>query len=114
MTTEGTRGCRDTTAYLELAATGTHKPLVSPLDLHLKLAPTALFFYDYLLTFAQEIKCIWARKPTGASFLFALNRYAVFVGRSVRLVQLMSWHGFLEKDADLVRLYSLCLPLRWS
>lgn len=64
----------------------------------------ALFFYDYLLTFAQEVKCIWARKPTGASFLFALNRYAVFVNRLVRLVQLMSWKGFLEKDADRVRL----------
>ncbi|KIP07078.1 hypothetical protein PHLGIDRAFT_118417 [Phlebiopsis gigantea 11061_1 CR5-6] len=67
---------------------------------YLELAATALFFYDYLLTFAQEVKCIWARKPTGASFLFALNRYAVFVNRLVRLVQLMSWKGFLEKDAD--------------
>lgn len=63
----------------------------------------ALFCYDYLLTFAQEVKCIWSRKLTGASLLYVLNRYAVLLNRLVRLIQLISWKGFTEAEADHVR-----------
>ncbi|RPD55564.1 hypothetical protein L227DRAFT_566527 [Lentinus tigrinus ALCF2SS1-6] len=37
--------------------------------------PIALVLYDYFLTFDLEVELFWRRKFTGASVLFALNRY---------------------------------------
>lgn len=36
---------------------------------------TAIFVYDWLLTFSAEIRLIWSRKITGAKILFLANRY---------------------------------------
>lgn len=69
-------------------------------------ARTVLFVYDFILTFPQEIKCIWSRRFSGASLLFAVNRYAVLVNRLVRLVQLVQWKGYTEAEADYVRVHS--------
>lgn len=39
----------------------------------------ALLVYDYLLTFGREVELYWKMKPTGASVLFAFNRYLTIV-----------------------------------
>lgn len=39
----------------------------------------ALFFYDYLITIGQEIEVVWRRKLTGATLLYVLNRYLIFI-----------------------------------
>ncbi|KAI1795344.1 hypothetical protein LXA43DRAFT_1090993 [Ganoderma leucocontextum] len=39
------------------------------------LAITALYIYDYAITFAREVELFWGRRFTGASLLFLLNRY---------------------------------------
>jgi len=40
------------------------------------LVTTTLAYYDLLLTFSNEVKCIWRRKFALPTFLFAVNRYA--------------------------------------
>ncbi len=37
-----------------------------------------LFIYEYFITIGEEVKYFWARKWTGASALFFLNRYVPF------------------------------------
>ncbi|TBU36907.1 hypothetical protein BD309DRAFT_838670, partial [Dichomitus squalens] len=34
-----------------------------------------VFFYDSIITTAEEIRCFWGRKITGAAILFWLNKY---------------------------------------
>ncbi|KAI0337379.1 hypothetical protein BDW22DRAFT_1364146 [Trametopsis cervina] len=61
-----------------------------------------LFFYDYLLTLPQEIKCVWQRPKHGAAVLFFLNRYVAFFNRLIILVQAISWSGETEPHADMI------------
>ncbi|KAI0918607.1 hypothetical protein AcV5_002553 [Taiwanofungus camphoratus] len=42
-------------------------------------ATATLFFYDYLITIGQEIEVVWRRKLTGATLLYVLNRYLIFI-----------------------------------
>lgn len=53
----------------------------------------ALLFYDYVLTFSREIRCIWHRKFTGATVLFLLNRYIFLVYRILMTVETFSLGG---------------------
>ncbi|KAI0937608.1 hypothetical protein AcV7_003600 [Taiwanofungus camphoratus] len=43
------------------------------------VASAALFFYDYITTISQEAQVVWCRKLTGASLLYILNQYVMFV-----------------------------------
>ena len=36
---------------------------------------SVILFYDYLITFGDEVQLFWRRKWTGATVLFILNRY---------------------------------------
>ncbi|KAI0337391.1 hypothetical protein BDW22DRAFT_1349194 [Trametopsis cervina] len=69
---------------------------------YLEVAASTLFFYDYLLTLPQEIKCVWQRPKHGAAVLFFVNRYVVFFNRLIRLVQTVSWSGETENNADVI------------
>ncbi|KAJ3488290.1 hypothetical protein NLI96_g2956 [Meripilus lineatus] len=40
------------------------------------IAEAALFTYEYLITFDQEVERIWRRKFSGASVIFLVNRYS--------------------------------------
>ncbi|KAI0777959.1 hypothetical protein BC629DRAFT_1594680 [Irpex lacteus] len=42
------------------------------------IASAALYYYEWLVTFDQEITHIWARRWTVATWIFALNRYSTF------------------------------------
>ncbi|KAI0078418.1 hypothetical protein K474DRAFT_1674125 [Panus rudis PR-1116 ss-1] len=42
----------------------------------LNLSAMTLVLYDYLLTFPQEVACIWNRKISAVTILFLTNRYA--------------------------------------
>ncbi|THG94966.1 hypothetical protein EW026_g6602 [Hermanssonia centrifuga] len=42
---------------------------------YINYAMTALVAYEYLLSIDQEVALIWRRKWTGATWLFATNRY---------------------------------------
>ena len=44
-----------------------------------KLSSTALVMYDYFLTLAKEYQTIWQRKPSLASLVLLINRYALVI-----------------------------------
>ncbi|KAG8683537.1 hypothetical protein FRC11_013441, partial [Ceratobasidium sp. 423] len=41
----------------------------------LAIAGFCILCYDYLLTFSEEVECIWKQKRSLVSTFFALNRY---------------------------------------
>ncbi|OBZ69330.1 hypothetical protein A0H81_10860 [Grifola frondosa] len=43
------------------------------------MATLSLIFYEYIVTFDREVQSIWGRKFTGATVLFILNRYLMFL-----------------------------------
>lgn len=43
---------------------------------------TAIFYYDYALTFGNECTRIWKQPRTRSNYLFFLNRYLTFFGVS--------------------------------
>ncbi|KAJ8463135.1 hypothetical protein ONZ51_g10449 [Trametes cubensis] len=45
------------------------------LDDRVSLASIVLPLYDFLITFDQEVRCIWTRKRTSASILYVIIRY---------------------------------------
>lgn len=66
---------------------------------------TGLIYFDYLLTFPNEIKCIWKRERIdGGTILLGIIRYATLLDATIRLVYLMSWVTQSEAEADLVRI----------
>ncbi|THG95135.1 hypothetical protein EW026_g6456 [Hermanssonia centrifuga] len=54
----------------------------------------ALVAYEFLITINQEISMAWQRKPTGATWLFMINRYLMLVTGvlEVRLPWMSSHH----------------------
>jgi len=48
---------------------------------------TAMWAYDFLLTFGQEVSHIWTRNATGTSILFVLNRYLFLFYNVVNVLQ---------------------------
>lgn len=54
-------------------------------------AAAALYCFDYLITFNDEVECVWRRRFSGATVLFAVNRYAMLAASAVNLVQIVPW-----------------------
>lgn len=54
---------------------------------------TAIFFYDYLLTFADEVHLLWRRRFSLVTVLFLLCRYTVFLDGLSRFVNYVYWRG---------------------
>ncbi|KAJ3540648.1 hypothetical protein NM688_g6197 [Phlebia brevispora] len=52
------------------------------------IAPAVIALYDHVITLGQEIACIWTRKPTLATIIFALNRYMTLC-KMILLVQIV-------------------------
>ncbi|KAG8712034.1 hypothetical protein FRC08_015122 [Ceratobasidium sp. 394] len=50
------------------------------------LASFVILVYDHILTFSDEVDRIWRREWTGATWLFALNRYLTELQFIVNLV----------------------------
>ncbi len=56
-----------------------------------------------MITFSNEIRCIWQRKFTGATVLFILNRYVFLFYLNVMVVTLLpAWQTVTERTASLV------------
>ncbi|CDO77539.1 hypothetical protein BN946_scf184912.g38 [Trametes cinnabarina] len=53
------------------------------------LAACVMLFYDMALTFGDEVENIWKQRFTGATVLWALNRYLSPLGY---IVVIVSWH----------------------
>ncbi|KDQ30103.1 hypothetical protein PLEOSDRAFT_1101120 [Pleurotus ostreatus PC15] len=46
---------------------------------YLRVSPLALFVYDYLVTFGDEVTFIWTKPKSLGTILYFLARYPVFV-----------------------------------
>ena len=64
----------------------------------------ALLFYDYVLTFPAEVRCIWNRKITGASLLFFVNRYCFLVFKVLLTIQMSTLITKQSPAMDKVRM----------
>ncbi|KAI0075487.1 hypothetical protein K474DRAFT_1664239 [Panus rudis PR-1116 ss-1] len=52
----------------------------------LYLIVLSLLTYDTILTFPQEVRCIWQRKWTGATFLYATIRYITMLHMVIQII----------------------------
>lgn len=55
-----------------------------------------------MLTFPSEVRTVRNRSVSGATIVLFVNRYATLANRLVRLIQMHSWFGEKEAQADLV------------
>ena len=64
---------------------------------------TALVIYDYLLTLTKEYQTIWRRKPSLASLVLLVNRYAlVTIAASLIAVALPVYDDALTSQVSLM------------
>ena len=61
--------------YCLAAGAGTTDSATSPITWKLLIHLIVVFIYDAIITTADEIRCFWGRKLTGAAVLFWLNKY---------------------------------------
>ena len=75
---------------------------IGPLHIMTRLTPSfhltrfahepAILYFDYLITFGDEVRFCWRRRPTSATILFFVNRYLSLVGNvPVILQSFRSW-----------------------
>ena len=55
--------------------------------------PQAVIFYDYLLTFTDEVTTIWRRKISLASVAILVNRYALLGVATSYVLSLLPMEG---------------------
>jgi len=63
------------------------------------LAASTFFFWDYCLTFGQEVELIWRSKWSPVKLLFYAVRYVTLVIRIVELVFYANISGFIRPSA---------------
>ncbi len=64
-----------------------------------------------MITFQDEVKCIWQRKFTGATLLFCINRYATLVSETLNvIIDLQAWQIQTEETASIVGPISFSFP----
>lgn len=87
---------------------------------YLHLIGVSILYYDYFLTFSDEVSHIWHRPKSGASYLFLLNRYftlladiAVNVGNFIPFETIPSCkhYVFFRQVALIIAQVIVCLIL---
>ena len=53
---------------------------------YIAIFPTALVFYEYVITLQEEVETIWRRRWNAATVLFMVNRYLMVVYNAVGIV----------------------------
>ena len=63
--------------------------------------PAAVFYFDYLLTFSDEVKLLWGRRFSIVKVLFILSRYTVCFAGLIRFLDYAYSWG--DSQIDVVR-----------
>ncbi|KAJ3556306.1 hypothetical protein NM688_g2102 [Phlebia brevispora] len=58
-------------------------------DFAVVIAGAALLLYDHALTSAEEVRCIWRRRPSSVTVIFFLLRYIPRLSQGVSIIQFM-------------------------
>lgn len=80
------------------------------------VAVSGLVFYEHATTLSQEIELIWARKKSGVTVIFALNRWFT-VGLAVSMLLLVpNWDTNIACEAVniLLPVFQLLLSIIWA
>lgn len=64
-----------------------------------------ILYYDFLLTFDDEVRFFWHRKWNSVTILFFLNRYLPLVGHVPGIVKVLATWSIK------VCVLSLCIPV---
>ncbi|KZT00362.1 uncharacterized protein LAESUDRAFT_732297 [Laetiporus sulphureus 93-53] len=62
------------------------------INAYCSLAVTALVFYEYIVTFPEEVHVIWGVRLTTVTVIFALNRYLLMVQGINSALTPVLWH----------------------
>ncbi|KZT05401.1 uncharacterized protein LAESUDRAFT_727048 [Laetiporus sulphureus 93-53] len=62
------------------------------------LATTALIFFEYIVTFSEEVHVVWGTRLTIVTVIFALNRYMLMVQGVSSALNPVWWHTPLFID----------------
>lgn len=91
-TTSSKRFCPRDGGFLALSAAGKASQLSHFRQrLTHESASLALCCYEHLITLADEVRCIWRRRVSGATILFLVNRYAILVLSLASIVNIVRW-----------------------
>lgn len=75
---------------MALAATGRTSTSPSP-ELTDEGLVKALCCYEHLITFDEEVRCIWRRRISAATILFVVNRYAILALSAASIIGIIPW-----------------------
>ncbi|KZT08759.1 uncharacterized protein LAESUDRAFT_648827, partial [Laetiporus sulphureus 93-53] len=53
---------------------------------------SALIFFEYIVTFSEEVRVIWGARFTTVSVIFAFNRYLLMIQGISFALDLVWWH----------------------
>ncbi|KAJ3551240.1 hypothetical protein NM688_g4816 [Phlebia brevispora] len=56
-------------------------------ELHIQVAVTVWVLYDHVLTFHDEVRCIWRRKPSRSAIIYVTMRYSALLFQIMSMVQ---------------------------
>jgi len=68
------------------------------------VAVAALFVYDTLLTFSQEVSHIWGRQFSGTTVLYLVNRYGELAQKVLIILGLFPWQSITVRRLSLTSL----------
>ena len=63
--------------------------------------PSALFIYDFFLTFGDEICLVWGRTPSLVSAVILCARYPAFIEQVCIIIQFAMWKYPVVASDDL-------------
>ena len=67
----------------------------------------ALLYYDYLLSFSQEVRYMWKARLSGTTAIYIVNRYSILVNRAVNMLCFVAWQDYRGEYARTVRIFSI-------
>lgn len=77
----------------------------------LALAATVLCCYEHLITFDEEVHCIWRRRISAATILFVVNRYAILALSAASIIGIIPWKSQPEAYFSQQRICSMVIIL---
>ena len=91
-------GCRALADFYLEHFTERHRIMVN----RARVGCDAFVLYEYILSFKDEVECIWKRQVSAVSIFYFTNRYGLLLYRILTAVGLVSFGSSGEDEADMV------------
>ncbi|KAJ3547621.1 hypothetical protein NM688_g5383 [Phlebia brevispora] len=63
----------------------------STVDLYVQVATAVWLLHEYFITLPDEMRCIWQRRPSGATFIYLTMRYFTLLDQLRLLQHMIHW-----------------------